>query len=229
MPNAMSDPYHIVIADDHPLFRSALRYTLTAQLPDCSITEFDSMHELTLQSKELESADLLLLDLNMPGAHGYSGLVFVCGNYADLPVVVISANEDPVVMRQAVEYGAVGFIPKSAPSDVLSTAIGRVLAGDVYLPDAAINQRPTAPSTRELATRIASLTPHQYRVFALMREGLLNKQIAYELDVSEATIKAHVTPILRKLGVTNRTQAVLLGDQLAIAPDELLQEEQAVR
>ncbi len=129
----------------------------------------------------------------------------------------------------AIEYGAVGFIPKSAPSDVLSTAIGRVLAGDVYLPDAAINQRPTAPSTSELAARIASLTPHQYRVFMLMREGLLNKQIAYELDVSEATIKAHVTPILRKLGVTNRTQAVLLGDQLAIAPDELLQEEQAVR
>jgi len=216
----MNENQHIVVADDHPLFRKALRYTLATHLPNSVISEFDSLHDLTAQADLLEQADLLLLDLNMPGAHGFSGLIFVCGRYASLPVIVISANEDIAVMHQAIRYGAAGFVPKSAPPEELATALSSVLAGNIYLPKIAQVDLPPEPSKEDLANKISSLTPHQYRVFSLMREGLLNKQIAYELGVSEATVKAHITPILRKLGVNNRTQAVLLGDQFSVSEQQ---------
>ncbi len=210
-------PEKIVIADDHPLFRAALKQSLLNLFKDCQVIETESIDEVTALGNELLDADLLLLDLTMPGAHGFSGLVFVRGQFPELPVMVISANEDPSVMQQAVSYGALGFIPKSSSSQTIESALLTVLSGGLYLPDNAAEHCTVEDTELEIAQRFASLTPHQYRVFSLLREGKLNKQIAYELNVSEATIKAHITPILRKLNVSNRTQAVLLADHLAVA------------
>lgn len=205
-----------IIADDHPLFRAALRQTLADRHPDAQIVEAESLEALQALAPEHSDADLLLLDLNMPGAHGFSGLLHMRGRFPGLPVVIISASEDPEVMHNSLACGALGFISKSADLEEIFAAIGRVLCGDTYLPAAAGAHSPTQTGVDEHAASIATLTPHQFRVFTLLREGLLNKQIAYELGVSEATIKAHVTAILRKLGVNNRTQAVILADRLAL-------------
>lgn len=207
----------IVIADDHPLFRAALRQTLLDEEPTRKIVEAETLDALERLGDALSDADLLLLDLKMPGAHGFSGLVFLRGQFPTLPIVIVSATEDPAVMHRAIRYGALGYVPKSASPAEIARALAVVLAGDTYLPEAAGSVAAGGGSADDdLAERVASLTPHQFRVFTMLREGLLNKQIAYELGVSEATIKAHVTAILRKLGVTNRTQAVVAADRLAL-------------
>lgn len=210
-------PEKFVIADDHPLFRAALKQSLENLFEHCQVIETESIDQLTALGEELLPVDLLLLDLTMPGAHGFSGLVFIRGQFPDLPVMVISANEEVCVMQQAIGYGASGFIPKSSTTETIETALRTVLAGEIYLPVNITQEESVENSNLEIAQRFASLTPHQYRVFNLLREGKLNKQIAYELNVSEATVKAHITPIFRKLNVSNRTQAVLLADRLAVA------------
>ncbi len=155
----------------------------------------------------------------MPGAHGFSGLVFMRGQYPGLPVVVVSGSEDLQVMRRSIDYGASGFIPKSAPLPTITEAIQAVLEGDVWLPEGVAEkiERMQSEAT-DFSERLASLTPQQFRVLGMLAEGLLNKQIAYDLDVSEATIKAHITAVFRKLGVRNRTQAVIAIKQMEIDP-----------
>ena len=207
----------ILIADDHPLFREALRGAVQRILPGATLCEADSVDALYGLVEAHADADLLLMDLNMPGAHGFSALVHLRALHPQLPVVVVSAREEPSVMRRALDHGALGFIPKSADSDTIGEAIGLVLEGERWAPAAA------APAMdrdeQAVAQRLRELTPQQFRVLQMLGEGRLNKQIAWDLGVSEATIKAHVTAVLRKLGVGNRTQAVLMAGRLAVDPD----------
>lgn len=207
--------YEILIADDHPLFRSALHQAVTLGLgSDVRLTEVASIAELEARLAEKADWDLVLLDLNMPGAYGFSGLVLLRGQYPQIPVVMVSAQEEASVMVKAREFGASGFIPKSGSLEMIQTAVKTVLDGDASWPPQAFEAVSVSEEARAASEGLASLTPQQFRVLTMVCEGLLNKQIAYELNVSEATIKAHVTAIFRKLNVRTRTQAALLLQQL---------------
>ena len=209
----------ILIADDHPLFRDALKRAVTQAVPDSALFDADSVASLHNLIETHPDAELLLLDLHMPGAHGFSALAHVRGQQPGMPVVVVSAQEDARVIQRALGHGASGYIPKSASVDTIVTAVRRVLDGDVWLPQhVAGPARPLESAEATAAAGVASLTPQQFRVLGMIAEGLLNKQIAYELGVSEATIKAHMTAIMRKLHVGNRTQVALLASHLALEP-----------
>ena len=212
----------ILIADDHPLFREALRGAVQRILPDASLCEADSVDALYGLVEANPDADLLLMDLNMPGAHGFSALVHLRALHPQLPVVVVSAREEPAVMRRALDHGALGFIPKSADSETIGIAVGQVLDGERWAPAAAASAPAMDRDEEAVARRLRELTPQQFRVLQMLGEGRLNKQIAWDLGVSEATIKAHVTAVLRKLGVNNRTQAVLMAGKLAVDPDKVV-------
>ena len=211
--------YEILIADDHPLFRSALQQALTLGLgPVVRLVEADSIAALEARLEEKADWDLVLLDLNMPGAHGFSGLVLLRGQYPQIPVVMISAQEDAAVVARAREFGATGFIPKSSALETLQQAVRAVLDGDEWWPPQILETVSVSAEAKAASAGLASLTPQQFRVLSMVCDGLLNKQIAYELSVSEATVKAHVTAIFRKLGVRTRTQAALLLQQLESLP-----------
>ncbi|WP_457969615.1 response regulator transcription factor [Pseudomonas sp. R4-84] len=212
--------YEILIADDHPLFRSALHQAVTLGLgSDVRLTEVASIAELEARLAEKADWDLVLLDLNMPGAYGFSGLVLLRGQYPQIPVVMVSAQEEASVMVKAREFGASGFIPKSSSLEMIQRAVKAVLSGDVSWPPQAFEAVSVSDEAKAASEGLASLTPQQFRVLTMVCEGLLNKQIAYELNVSEATIKAHVMAIFRKLNVRTRTQAALLLQQLeSISP-----------
>lgn len=209
-----------VIADDHPLFRDALRRVVASHYPDAELLEADSTSSLQTLLTAHDTPDLLLLDLHMPGASGFSGLVHVRAHYPSLPVIVVSGNEEPGVMRRAIAHGASGYIPKSTSLADMAAAIQQVLDGDVWLPPSARASQSVAlaPDEADIARRVRDLTPQQFRVLMMLADGLLNKQIAYELGVSEATIKAHMTAILKKLGASNRTQAVVAAARLQLDP-----------
>lgn len=209
-----------VIADDHPLFRDALRRAVSSLFPEAALAEADTTASMQTLLEQLPDPDLLLLDLHMPGASGFSGLVHVRARHPSLPVIVVSGNEEPGVMRRAIGHGASGYIPKSSSLDDMARAIQQVLDGEVWLPASAMSAQPThlAPDEADIAKRLRDLTPQQFRVLMMLADGLLNKQIAYELGVSEATIKAHMTAILKKLGASNRTQAVVAAARLQLDP-----------
>lgn len=206
---------NIIIADDHPLFRNALRQALSASFDNTNWFEADSAEALqqVLDGKAV-LYDLVLLDLQMPGSHGYSTLIHLRSHYPELPVMVISAHEDINTISRAIHYGGSGFIPKSASMDTLKEALTAVLYGDIWLPKGTNLIPIEDDATDQMASKLSDLTPQQYKVLQMFAEGLLNKQIAYDLGVSEATIKAHATAIFRKLGVRNRTQAVIALQQL---------------
>jgi len=214
----------VIVADDHPLFRTAIKEALEADQGQTNFLEANSFESLQKLVDAHRDVDLVLLDLHMPGVSGFAGLVYLCKRYPSVPVVIISANEDPVVIQRALEHGAAGFIPKSSSIDTITDAIAAVLMGEIWSPDTTASNLPgNNVSEVELANRMAQLTPQQFKVLMMMSQGLLNKQIAYELNVSEATIKAHVSAIMSKLGVSNRTQAVLAANQLSVAsPDSNL-------
>lgn len=207
----------ILIADDHPLFRAALRQAVEVSFPEANIEEADSLAALEKLGDDQVPFDLILLDLHMPGTHGFSGLIYLRELYRQVPLVVISANEEVVIIQRALKFGADGFIPKSASMDDMTTALDEIIGGKCWVPEQA--RRPLPPNLDDFSAmreRIASLTPQQFRVMGMLMEGLQNKVIAYQLEVSEATVKAHMTAIFRKLGVRNRTQAVLALKDLAI-------------
>jgi len=154
-------------------------------------------------------AELMLLDLSMPGVSGFSGLMALRAEFASLPIVIVSASDDPTTIRRALELGASGFISKSSGIDDIRAAIQSVLEGDIWTPKNYQGGQEQDPDVADLINRLRTLTPQQSRVLGMLGEGLLNKQIAYELGVSEATIKAHVSAILLKLKVDSRTQAVI--------------------
>ena len=214
-------PHQVIVADDHPLFREALSLALNKVLDGAEIIQAGDMAELEQAARANDQADLVLLDLHMPGVQGFSALVYLRAHHPELPVCVISANNNPVVIQRAINHGAAAFIHKSASVDEIRSALHTVLAGDIWeAPDLERCDEATAPDELEVAERIAELTPQQFRVLMMVAEGLLNKQIAYEFDISEATVKAHMTAIFRKLQVTNRTQAVLLAQRLSVDPTE---------
>ena len=211
--------YEILIADDHPLFRSALQQALSMGLgSEANLVEVASIAELEARLNEKRDWDLVLLDLNMPGAYGFSGLVLLRGQYPQIPVVMVSAQEEAAVVQRSREFGASGFIPKSSPLETIQLAVRAVLDGDVWWPPQLEEASALSDEVRAVSEGLASLTPQQFRVLTMVCEGLLNKQIAYELSVSEATVKAHVTAIFRKLGVRTRTQAALLLQQMESLP-----------
>ncbi|HCH23164.1 MAG TPA: DNA-binding response regulator [Oceanospirillaceae bacterium] len=205
----------LVVADDHPLFRTALVHTLDKAKPGCDISEVGTLSELLTQLKQDDDVDLLLLDLHIPEAFGFTGLIQVLENYEHIPVLVVSGNENPDVIHKAMRLGASGFLIKSASNDDIVNAVDAVLAGQNWLP--ANLPAASAEANEELpAERIAALTPQQLRVLTMVSAGLYNKQIADELNVTDATVRAHVTEIFRKLGVTNRTQAVILFNRFQV-------------
>ncbi|QEE23175.1 response regulator transcription factor [Rhodanobacter glycinis] len=210
----MSD---VLIADDHPLFRDALQRAVLGALPQARVHCADDVHNLMGLIEQYPDADLLLLDLHMPGARGYSALAHIRGQYPGLPIIVVSGHEEATVARRALAHGAAAYIPKSTDGSAIAEAIRRVLDGDTWLPPQLLGgHAPLQPDEADAAARIAALTPQQFRVLTMIAEGLLNKQIAWDLGVSEATVKAHMTAIMRKLGVNNRTQVALLASQLAV-------------
>ena len=211
----MSDAYRLVIADDHPLFRGALREAVSGLLERVDIAEagtFDALAELLERGGDV---DLILLDLTMPGVRGFSGLMYLRAQFPSVPVVVVSANDDPAVIRRCMEFGSSGFIPKTLGVEAMRAAIERVLEGSIWTPPDVDLTTGTAGESGELMARMATLTPQQVRVLMMLSEGLLNKQIAFQLGVSEATVKAHVSAILQKLGVESRTQAVIAAAKIA--------------
>jgi DNA-binding NarL/FixJ family response regulator len=208
----------VLIADDHPLFRDALKLAVAQAVPGAQIVEADSVHSLFEALDAHPDPELLLLDLNMPGAHGFNALVQARANFPTIPIVVISAREDRRIMHRSLGHGAAAFVPKSASIDVIVEALRTVLGGDTWLPPSASEGDLTPLDQREAdaTARLATLTPQQFRVLSMLSAGLLNKQIAAELGVSEATVKAHVSALMQKLGVSNRTQAVLLAQHLCL-------------
>ncbi len=213
----MAHAYSIVIADDHPLFRGALRQALSGFDADLTIDEAAAFEDVTRLLAERSDVDLVLLDLAMPGIKGFSGLMYLRAQYPAVPVVVVSANEDHGVMRRCIDFGASGFIPKSLGADLMRHAIQHVLNGGIWLPPELGRGADNDQETATLINRLTTLTPQQVRVLMMLTEGLLNKQIAYELGVSEATVKAHVSAILQKLDVESRTQAVIAASKIDIA------------
>jgi len=206
----MSEPT-LLVADDHPLFRAAMLHVLHERLPQFRTLEAASAATLGTALQEHPEVELVLLDLSMPGTRGFSALLHVRGEYPQLPVVVISSNDHPRVIRRAQQFGAAGFIPKSAPAEAMGDAIAAVLEGGSWFPPMAAER---SEADAELAARLAQLTPQQFRVLLCLADGLLNKQIAHELGLAENTVKVHVTAILKKLECYSRTQAAVLVKSL---------------
>ncbi|RVU31157.1 response regulator [Neptunomonas marina] len=208
--------YRILIADDHPLFREAIINVIENSFPNCETLETEDLDSALQIAQNEDELDLILLDLNMPGMNGLNGLITLRNDLPTIPVVIVSAEEDKQTVLQAITYGAVGFITKSSPRDQMTDALEQILAGNVYLPSDII--RSSQPDNRRSQRKddnqippelLSSLTRRQLLVLERMSKGESNKQIAYNLNIAETTVKAHVSAILRKLGVHNRIQAVL--------------------
>ena len=215
-PRDVTEPtYRLLIADDHPLFRGALRESVGGLFGKVDIGEAGSFDEVSEMLETGSDVDLVLLDLTMPGVRGFSGLMYLRAQYPGVPVVIVSGNDDPAVIRRCMDFGASGFIPKTLDIEGMRAAIAAVLKGGVWTPPDVDLDGGADAETAALLSRLATLTPQQVRVLMMLSEGLLNKQIAYELSVSEATVKAHVSAILQKLGVESRTQAVIAAAKIA--------------
>ena len=208
--------YEVLIVDDHPLYRMALKGAVAAACADCEIFEADCVGGLFDAIERHPHVDLLLLDLNLPGAYGFNALAHLRGSRPELPIIVVSASDDTRTMRQALAFGAQSFVSKSADSASIGESVRAVLRGEVVMPAGLVNGREPAADegALEIAQRVAQLTPQQFRVLGMLCAGRLNKQIGEDLQITEATVKAHMTVILRKLGAANRTQAVLLAGRL---------------
>ncbi len=210
----------VAIADDHPLFRTALKQAVLESLADTTITEAENFDQLLELIEHTPSLEIIFLDLHMPGNHGFRGLSQLQNNYPNLVVIMVSADESPDIMRKAISLGAAAFIPKSADLATLSNAINAVLDDEIWLPQGIdINlQSQDAQQDQSLAAKIAQLTPQQYSVLTFIADGKLNKEIGYTLNISENTVKKHVSAILLQLGCNNRTQASLIYQQLMLTP-----------
>ena len=210
----------LLIADDHPLFRAALRQAARDAVGDVELLEAGDLAGVLAILEAQPQVDLVLLDLHMPGNHGLAGLAAVRAQHPGVAVIVVSANDDPRVVRRALDHGAAGYLPKSSGLDELRDAIRSVLACEQWLPAslrAAVARSQSSHQDTELAARLASLSPQQFRVLSLVAQGLLNKQIADRLEVQERTVKAHLSAIFERLGVRNRTQAGVVLRELELS------------
>ena len=215
----MSEAVRILIADDHPLILGALRQAVSGAIAGVEIHEAHDFESLAATLVAHPDMDLVLLDLSMPGVRGFSGLLYLRAERPGLPVIVVSANEDRAVMRHCLEFGAAAYVPKSLDVESMRAAIRAVLDGGRWTPPDLDAKNGANGQASALVKRLSSLTPQQVRVLMMLSQGLLNKQIAYELSVSEATVKAHVSAILQKLGVESRTQAVILAGKIERVQD----------
>lgn len=214
--------YHFHVADDHPLFRNALNEVIKQHYPDAVVEQSMDLDGTMRELEKNAETDLLLLDLHMPGSQDLFGLITVRDKFSGIPVAIISADEDVSTISRAMGHGASGYIPKSCSPQLIHQAIASILDGNRWVPEAYRNSlTPVTAEEKDLAVKIATLTPQQYRVLCYLREGWLNKQIGYELGVTEATIKAHITAIFRKLGTTNRTQAVIMLSKMSLHEDQV--------
>jgi DNA-binding NarL/FixJ family response regulator len=215
--------YEILIVDDHPLYRDALRRAVAAACPGSEIFEAESVAGLFAALEHHPHADLLLLDLNLPGAYGFSALAHLRGSRPELPVIVVSAMDEPHIVRQALAFGAQGFVSKCADAAGIGLDVLSALRGEMVSPPGlgGTTEPVVDVAALDVAQRMAQLTPQQFRVFGMLCSGMLNKQIAYDMQITEPTVKAHMSAILRKLGAVNRTQAVLLAGHLVLDPSEL--------
>lgn len=205
-----------IVADDHPLFRGALKLAVEKKFPDAEVLEATTFDDVAAHLEQNDDVDLVLLDLNMPGVRGFSGLMYLRAQYAQIPVVIVSATDSPEIIQRCIDFGSMGFMPKSLSADAIGKAVAQLLDGENYLPHGFEEGVHTQSELDELIEKMATLTPQQVRVLMMLSEGLLNKQIAYELEVSEATVKAHVSAILQKLNVESRTQAVILASKIEV-------------
>ncbi|GAB2697506.1 response regulator transcription factor [Aliiglaciecola sp. 3_MG-2023] len=205
----------ILVADDHPLFRYAITDFVERNIADTTTITCTDLEEALVQAEENPNIDLVLLDLNMPGMDGLNGIVRFRNLYPEIPIVIVSAEEDKSIVLQSFTYGAVGFITKSSSCEQIVAAIEQVLSGQVYLPPDIIRNGSVSSPKKDIATQqidpklIGALTRRQLLVFECITKGKSNKQIAYELNIAETTVKAHVSAILNKLNVHNRIQAAL--------------------
>jgi len=207
----------ILVADDHPMFRSAVVHALGAAVEGCHVIEASSQSALEASLLATPEVDLVLLDLTMPGAIGFSSLVWLRAERPEVPVIIISSDDRPRTVRRAQQFGAAGFVSKAAQADALGRSIRCVLAGGLWFESARAER---SPQDAELAARLAQLTPQQFRVLMLLAEGLLNKQIAARLGLADNTVKIHVTAVLSKLQCHTRTQAAVLVKSLDIDSDD---------
>jgi DNA-binding NarL/FixJ family response regulator len=215
--------YEVLIVDDHPLYRLALKGAVAAACTNCEIFEADSVAGLFDALDRHPRTDLLLLDLNLPGAYGFNALAHLRGSRPELPIIVISASDDPRTVREALAFGAQSFVSKSADAATIGKTVRAVLCGEVVQQVSSIlAMEPEADqSALEIGQRMAQLTPQQFRVLGMLCAGLPNKQIGEDLQITEATVKAHMTAILRKLGAASRTQAVLFAGRLTRESSEI--------
>ncbi|WP_100641825.1 response regulator transcription factor [Alteromonas facilis] len=207
------DTTHVLIADDHPLFRAAMRHALQ-DIINGDIIEAEDFHQARAQLESNADIELVFLDLSMPGNQGLTGLSQLRLDFPNTLVVVVSAQDDVALIRRAVTLGSSGYIPKSTPLPEITEAVKSILNGDTWIPaDIDLEDGDSANEADDFAAKLGQLTPHQFKVLNLMANGLLNKQIAYELSISESTVKQHASAVLKKLGVINRTQAGVLFKQ----------------
>lgn len=212
----------VIIADDHPLFRTALKQAIVECIDDANTLEAESFSELLAIVEKKPSLEIVFLDLHMPGNNGFTGLTQLQNHYPDLVVIMVSSDDNSETMQKAVNFGAAAFIPKSADLTTIASAIDSVIDGDIWLPEtmeANIDQQQII-AHQKLAKQLAQLTPQQYIVLTRIADGQLNKQIAYDLNIKETTVKKHVSAILLKLEVNNRTLAGLAYQQLMLAASE---------
>lgn len=220
----MEPVFTVMIADDHPLFRAALCQVIGSLFSEHRIFEASTLTEARALVDGGRGAagdldlDMILLDLQMPGSDGFSGLVQLRNAAPEVPIIVVSAADSASIMRDAITYGAAGFIPKSYSRAQIGDALRQVMEGEVYLPRDGLDAEPSDATTPgKLHDRIAALTQGELRVFELLAKGKSNKIIAYELGIKESTVKAHITAILRKLHVFSRTQAVIAARELDLS------------
>jgi DNA-binding NarL/FixJ family response regulator len=209
----------ILIVDDHPLFRLALGQALRGVVPDARLLEAESLESARRLLAGEADTDLVLLDLHMPDSHGLMGLASLRAQFPAVAVVMISAHDDPAVIRRALDFGAAGFLSKRADLPALEDGLRTVLACEEYVPRElreAVARAHSTESDDQLVARLNSLTPQQFRVLQRVAEGWLNKQIAAELGFTERTAKAHMSAIFEKLNVRNRTQAGVLLRRLEL-------------
>lgn len=213
----------ILIADDHPLVRGALRAATASAIDGAQISEAEDLRA-TIAQLEAHEVDLVLLDLHMPDSGGLAGLVALRTQFPGVIVLVVSAQQDIAVIRRALDFGAAGFVPKTASPDDIAAAIRSVLACGSWVPQQLreeLRRRHSDPRDLALAAKLASLSEQQFRVLGLVAQGRLNKQIADELGVQLTTVKAHVSAIFDKLNVRNRTQASMLFRDLGTADSQV--------
>lgn len=207
--------YQILVADDHPMIREAISSAIVSSFEGATVAETEDLPGALQYAEDNPDTDLILLDLNMPGMDGLNGIITLRTKHPDIPVVILSAENEKNVVLKAVTYGAVGFITKSMPREKITEAISQILDGQIYLPPDIIRKAGETggsagdPSGRVDPDLISTFTRRQLLVFEHMAKGQSNKEIGYELNIAETTVKAHVSAILRKLKVHSRLKAIL--------------------